>query len=105
VDEQSRRRAKVGRTTSSPVESDPQAFAALVGEAIRATRQERGWTQVELAQAARLSPNYIARLERGELGPSLFVAQQIAEALEINVEALVRPQTRSARSGRRMAAR
>jgi transcriptional regulator with XRE-family HTH domain len=75
-----------------------------VGEAIRTVRQERGWTQVQLAEASRLSPNYVARLERGELGPSFFVAQQIAEALEVAIEALLQPQGRAtARSGRRRA--
>jgi transcriptional regulator with XRE-family HTH domain len=73
-----------------------------VGEVIRSTRQDRAWTQVELAEAAGLSPNYIARLERGELGASLFVAQQIAEALEVSLESLTRPHARAAaRSGGR----
>ena len=36
----------------------------------------------ELADASGLSSNYVARLERGELGASLFVAMRIAEALE-----------------------
>jgi len=40
---------------------------------------------------AGLSPNYVARLERGELGPSLFVANQLCEALGIDVDALLRP--------------
>jgi transcriptional regulator with XRE-family HTH domain len=58
---------------------------------------------VELAEAAGLSPNYIARLERGELGPSFFVAQQIAQALEISLETLTQPPARTiARSGRRL---
>ena len=46
---------------------------------------------MQLAEAAGLSPNYVARLERGELGPSLFVANQICEALDIDVEALLSP--------------
>ncbi len=62
-----------------------------VGEAIRRSRQEHSWTQAFLAEQAGLSPNYIARLERGELGPSLFVANRICMALEINLEVLVTP--------------
>jgi predicted transcriptional regulator len=54
--------------------TDPKAFAAVVGEAVRRHRQGLGWTQVQLAEAAQLSPNYVARLERGELGAALFVA-------------------------------
>ncbi len=77
--------------------SDPQdehrSFNVTVGEAIRRSRQEHGWTQAFLAEQAGLSPNYIARLERGELGPSLFVANRICGALAIDLEVLVTPGT------------
>ncbi|HEY8075143.1 MAG TPA: helix-turn-helix transcriptional regulator [Labilithrix sp.] len=68
---------------------DTKGFNSTVGDAIRRARQERGWTQAVLADTAKLSPNYIARLERGELGPSLFVAHRICEALAIDVSALL----------------
>ena len=75
---------------STPEATDEhRAFNNRVGEAIRRARQERGWTQAVLAERARLSPNYVARLERGELGPSLFVASHICEALAIPVDELV----------------
>jgi ribosome-binding protein aMBF1 (putative translation factor) len=70
---------------------DPKGFNTSVGEAIRRIRQEHGWTQAFLADQAGLSANYIARLERGELGPSLFVAHRICEALQIDLVALVGP--------------
>jgi transcriptional regulator with XRE-family HTH domain len=60
-----------------------------------------GWTQAQLAEAAGFSPNYIARLERGELGPSLFVANQLCSALGIEVGALLQPATPPARTTRR----
>jgi putative transcriptional regulator len=72
-------------------QDEHQAFNTLVGEGIRRARQEHGWTQAHLADQAKLSPNYIARLERGELGPSLFVANRICEALGIPLEDLVGP--------------
>jgi transcriptional regulator with XRE-family HTH domain len=68
---------------------DPKEFAAGVGEAVRRARQSQGWTQAQLAEFAGFSPNYIARLERGELGPSLFVANQLCHTLGIEVEALL----------------
>jgi transcriptional regulator with XRE-family HTH domain len=74
-------------------DNDPKVFNAGVGEAIRRARQEHGWTQAFLAEQASLSPNYIARLERGELGPSLFVANQICQALGIDIDTLVVPPT------------
>ncbi len=72
-------------------QDDPRVFNTSVGEAIRRARQEHGWTQAFLAEQAGLSPNYIARLERGELGPSLFVANRICEALSMDIDNLVAP--------------
>jgi ribosome-binding protein aMBF1 (putative translation factor) len=72
-------------------QDEHRAFNVIVGEAIRRSRQEHGWTQAFLAEQAGLSPNYIARLERGELGPSLFVANRICGALTIELESLVTP--------------
>ena len=76
-----------------------------VGEAIRRARQEHGWTQAFLAEQAGLSPNYVARLERGELGPSLFVASRLCEALAVEVDTLVTPsgQSRKTTATRRRA--
>ena len=81
------------RDARSPdaAQDEHQAFNTVVGEGIRKARQEHGWTQAFLADQAKLSPNYIARLERGELGPSLFVANRICEALSIPLEDLVGP--------------
>jgi ribosome-binding protein aMBF1 (putative translation factor) len=83
---------EIDARNASPLPGAPdehQAFNTVVGEGIRKARQEHGWTQAHLADQARLSPNYIARLERGELGPSLFVANRICEALTIPLEELV----------------
>ena len=88
VSERSGIRAKSEREPST---ADSDAFTAAVGEAIRRARQERGWTQVELAEKAGLSSNYVARLERGEVGPSLFVAQKLCEALDTDLDALTAP--------------
>lgn len=95
--EQSGKRPKYEGPRASEVPEDPGEFAGAVGERIRSARQERGWTQAELAERAGLSVNYVARLERGELGPSLFVAHRIAEALRVSLEELVsaRPVRRS----------
>jgi transcriptional regulator with XRE-family HTH domain len=63
-----------------------------VGEGVRRQRQALGWTQVQLAEASGLSPNYVARLERGELGTLLFVAYQLSSTLGIGVTDLFEPQ-------------
>ena len=79
------------RPTSVPPArlDDPKVFAARVGEAVRHARQAHGWTQAELAAHAGLSPNYVARLERGELGPSFFVATQLCVALGTDLDSLL----------------
>ncbi len=97
-----RRRSGPGRPRARG--GDPGTFAAGVGEAVRRARQSHGWTQAELAGRAGLSVNYIARLERGELGPSLFVASQLCGALGIDVGALLGPAGQAPRSARRRVA-
>lgn len=91
--EESGRRPKFASDTggASGEPDEHRAFNATVGEAIRRARQAHGWTQASLAERAGLSPNYIARLERGELGPSLFVANRICGALAIDLVVLVTP--------------
>ena len=91
--QESGKRPKFDLEGKSPdaAQDEHQSFNTVVGEGIRRARQEHGWTQAHLADQAKLSPNYIARLERGELGPSLFVANRICEALSIAIEELVGP--------------
>jgi len=76
---------------------DPKTFASVVGDGVRRHRQAAGWTQVQLAEAAGLSPNYVARLERGELGPSFFVAYALARTLGIPVSELCETPQRTTR--------
>lgn len=81
--------AKAPSRSPEDLQDEHHGFNTLVGDGIRRARQEHGWTQAFLAEQAGLSPNYIARLERGELGPSLFVANRICDALVIALDALV----------------
>lgn len=64
-------------------------FNTTVGAALRAHRLAKGLTQQSTATLAGLSPNYIARLERGELCPSLRVAHQLCRALGIKVDTVL----------------
>ena len=79
-------------TTNDGEGSLERTFVESVGVAIRRGRRARGWTQIELARLSRLSSNYVARLERGELGPSLWVAHRIARALGVPLDALLTSQ-------------
>jgi transcriptional regulator with XRE-family HTH domain len=57
--------------------------AATLGAAIRELRQLRRETQSGLAAAAKLAPNSIAVIERGERAVSLTSLNAIAKALDI----------------------
>lgn len=101
--EQSFRRPKIdsARRAGSEVSTDPNEFAITVGGSIRSARQGLGWTQAQLAESADLSVNYVARLERGELGPSLFVASRLASALGVPLETLVSGKSSPRGTGKR----
>lgn len=73
----------------SEADLEMRAFIERVGDAIRSARHVREWTQAELAERASLSSNYVARLERGELGASLWVAHRLAQALGTTIDALL----------------
>lgn len=62
-------------------------LASRFGAGVRAARAVKGWTQVQLALAAGLAPNTVARVERGELGVSLDVALRLCAALGVTIEA------------------
>lgn len=57
-----------------------------LGRQIQRWRTERGMTQAELAEKARLSVVYITKLERGErLSPSFPALHRIARALRVKL--------------------
>lgn len=68
------------RHAGSEGPSDPNEFAIAVGESIRSARQERGWTQAQLAERAELSANYVARL--GQIGITRHRQTHRAKELE-----------------------
>ncbi len=82
--------------TRDPASDREDEFHADVGAAVRAARKVRTWTQVELAERAGLSSNYLACLERGEVGLSLWVAHRLARALGTSLDALLVTTTKEA---------
>jgi transcriptional regulator with XRE-family HTH domain len=63
-------------------------FAQQLGRRMRRARIDRGITQAELALSAGVGANYIPRLERGEMVPSVEAAWRIARALGVSLDAL-----------------
>lgn len=71
--------------TSALGTKERREFACSVGKTIRRIRQSRNLLIVDVADDTGLSRPFIAAIERGEAGISLFVAVQIAECLEVSV--------------------
>jgi XRE family aerobic/anaerobic benzoate catabolism transcriptional regulator len=66
-----------------------EAYLKRVGERVRLARARRGMSRKSLSKASGVSERYLAELERGAGNASLLVLRQIAEALSIEVAALV----------------
>lgn len=50
---------------------------------VRNLREERGFTQLELAKKAGLNSNFLAKIERGESKPSGITITKLAKALGV----------------------
>lgn len=53
------------------------------GEKLKNIREEAGLTQADIAMKAGINVSYYARIERGEINPSLAKIQSIMKALHI----------------------
>ena len=60
-----------------------------LGRRIRALRQKTGWTQADLAKAAKLTRAYLVSVEGGKQNPSLDVVIRIANALNVSPDQLI----------------
>ncbi|WP_216896977.1 helix-turn-helix domain-containing protein [Nocardia alni] len=62
-----------------------------LGEAVRALREESGWTQSELADRAGLKQPAVARLEAGGTMPTIPMLERIAEAFQMRLTVEFQP--------------
>ena len=60
-------------------------------------REKAGWTPVELANSVGVTMATITAIENGSYDPSLFLAYDIAEALNANVTEIFPPVSRRER--------
>lgn len=70
--------------------------AALVehfGIAVRQLREQRGWSQEQLAAFSDLNRSYVGEIERGRVIVSIVTVHKLASALQLDAAALL---TRSA---------
>lgn len=86
---------KAGRTGDSAVEA---AYAAAklafeLGEQVRAMREERGWSQRDLAKLTGMTQPSIARFEAGGTTPTLPVLARMASAFDATVLVQLKPKS------------
>src|SRR5438445_11804076 len=62
----------------------------LMGNRVRALRENRGFSLRALAQEAGVSAPMLSQVERGETSPTLQVASKIASGLELTLSQLLR---------------
>ena len=58
------------------------------GERIRAQRQARGWTQVEMADFLAMDRSYLSEIETGKKDPSLTMLKTLATGLKTTISKL-----------------
>jgi len=59
------------------------------GRKLKKTRLDQKMTQVDVAVKARISTNYYARIERGEVNPSIDVFEDIVKALKVKSSKII----------------
>jgi XRE family transcriptional regulator, regulator of sulfur utilization len=73
-----------------PRRKDKDPDARKFGAIIRRLREQRGWTQDELAERAGMNGSYVGFIERGENVPTLSVILLLAQTLQVDAGDLVR---------------
>ena len=62
--------------------STPDGTTKKVAKKLKILRLERDLTQAEIAEKAKMSVNYYAKIERGEVRPSVDIYERLAKALK-----------------------
>ncbi|MBC7767213.1 MAG: helix-turn-helix transcriptional regulator [Phycisphaerales bacterium] len=52
-------------------------------------RQDRGWSQEELAAQAELHRTYVSGVERAVRNPTIMIIERLAKALKVSAAALL----------------
>lgn len=84
--------------------AEPGAVAAYeaarlafeLGRAVRELREQRGWTQAQLAMASGMTQSAVARFEVGGTVPTLAVLERLATALDANLRVGFEPRDAAA---------
>ena len=68
-------------------------LAFELGMSVRGLREQRGWSQTQLAAAAGMTQSAVARFEAGGTIPSLPVLDRLANALDAELTVSVTPRS------------
>ena len=61
----------------------PDGTTKKVAKRLKALRTDRHLTQADIAEKAKMSTNYYAKIERGEVRPSVDIYERLAKALKV----------------------
>ena len=84
------------RRLAEPGAKDAYQAARLayeLGRAVRELREQRGWSQTDLARAASMTQSSVARFEAGGTVPTLPVLDRLAQALDAELNVTVTART------------
>jgi len=76
--------------SAAPTQSEDEAFLSRLGERVRGWRERNNVTRKMLAQSSGVSERYLAQLETGLGNMSILLLRQLALAMQVPVEDLVR---------------
>jgi len=75
---------------------DAARLAFELGKTVRDLREQQGWTQTRLAEAAGMTQPAVARFEAGGTMPTIPVLERLASALEAELVVQLEPKTSAA---------
>lgn len=61
----------------------PDSTTRKVAKKLKSLRRNRDLTQADIAEKAKMSTNYYAKIERGEVRPSVDIYERLAKALKV----------------------
>lgn len=61
----------------------PDSTTKKVAKRLKTLRLDRDLTQADIAEKAKMSTNYYAKIERGEVRPSVDIYERLAKALKV----------------------
>jgi transcriptional regulator with XRE-family HTH domain len=73
------------------VPRDGKAILKTLAENVAAARRQRGFTQVQLAQTSGVNLATIRDLERARYNTTILTLLRVADALDVDLDALVSP--------------